>query len=825
MTSLHASSLRLTPSNSPFFRSPSPRSPTKPPRNDEACLHLKKVIGTTAASANGFSFLPAENKFAFTAGAAAVIASVDQNLLVKQDFFRANPSLTGVSRDAGPGWPSTPTPSESRQRPGTALKETASPREWSDSPTGKSTTAKDRVKAASSVALSPNGKWIAIGETGYRPRILIFPARDGSSESPICVLAEHTFGVHALSFSPDSRFLASLGTINDGYLFLWSIEERSGTATLYASNKLTTTIHSLAWVGRTIVTAGLRFVKVWRPDEDSSESKEGVRAPTATPRAKPDPRYADYGNSILSPKHRVLSGKNSLLGELLDATFISVIAVSDCKAIICAESGEICVLDDAEKTQWLSLAAQVGFTVTAARIDDQELYHVAGKDGQEASFLIPDLERRSSSKISRSPSVSPSKTSFASGGLLALATLDTAIVEIDSNKTIRLRKPGRQCSTKGIVTSRQLPAHQEAVVGIVPMQSTALADAAFFTFSRHGIVRFWDVDGASVADPLHVPIDTSPDMYGVANEIRTATAIHDGRLIASGDKYGSITLVDIDQRRCVFKTRAHSAEVLDVIGFDYEGRELVVTASRDRTVQLFVYQGDQLDLLQTMDEHAGAVTGLLYCRQSMQLLSSSSDRSIVVRHAVLRQDHRPETLAFIMLRAITLKAAPTSIQLTDQPYNVLVATLDRSIAKYSTKTGHSGFTFKCSDTEGGEAVVPTKIVYSPSLNGNPTIAAISNDKSIRLYSEYGSMIARDFGHTEGVTDIALVSSSELHPPPGRSFPEYWTRHVNVLVKRNPRRALAVQLFVRSRRPGTRADFFYRLHLIEAAKIRRRRSVL
>ena len=56
----------------------------------------------------------------------------------------------------------------------------------------------------------------------------------------------------------------------------------------------------------------------------------------------------------------------------------------------------------------------------------------------------------------------------------------------------------------------------------------------------------------------------------------------------------------------------------------------------------------------------------------------------------------------------------------------------------------------------------SKILYEPSLNGNPTIVGVSSsDKSVRLYSEYGSLIARDWGHTEGITDIAI-----LHPTAG-----------------------------------------------------------
>ena len=236
-------------------------------------------------------------------------------------------------------------------------------RDWSDSPGGKSATAKDRVKAATSVALSPNGKWLAVGETGYKPRVLVFSNKGESSETPVSALAEHTFGVHALAFSPDSKYLASLGTVNDGFLYLWSINDRTGAAALHSSNKCTVTINCMIWVGQSILTVGLRFVKLWRPDDDILD---GGRNPEAANVGTPKIRALEFGNSILSPKQRVLPGKNILLGGLLDANFVVALPVSVDQAIICADSGEICFLYDSDKTQSLSAAAPVGFRITSA---------------------------------------------------------------------------------------------------------------------------------------------------------------------------------------------------------------------------------------------------------------------------------------------------------------------------------------------------------------------------------------------------------------------------------------------------------------------------
>lgn len=757
MSALYGS-IRLTPSNSPFLRSPSPRSPTKHAK-EEPCLHLHKSIGTTTVAVSGFDNLYSRSKFAYTAGAAAVVVTVDQDLNITQDFFRAKPNSNGGARDTVGGWPSTPTPRPTSQ----LIKEGASPlgaasRDWSDSPTGRSSTAKDRIKSATSVALSANGKWLAVGETGYRPRILIFALKEGSSEAPICILSEHSFGVHALSFSPDSRYLASLGTVNDGFLYVWNIEERTGIASLHASNKCTTFINDMTWMGNSIITAGLRFVKIWRPDEDApSEARESTRHALTTPRPRYETRNSDYGNSILTPKHRVLAGKNSLLGELLDAAFVSVTAISDSKSLLCTEGGEICLLDDRDKMQSLSLAVYTGSTISTARKDDRDMFHVYGANGQ-TSYLIPDLQRRASSKVTRSPSTSPSRAAFPQNITIAAATLDNAIVTIDSNRSIRMSKRADDLSTD-TQSSRCLSAHQDPVLGVLPFGSSIYSKAAFCTYSGKGAVHFWDAEGDTVSETIRMPMEYS-DASGNVNEMRTLAVLSDGSMLASGDKFGALALVDLRTKNVKCHIRAHTAEVTALLAFERDGVEFLASASRDRTIQLFMCDGGILDLVQTMDEHAGAVTGLLLSENGQHLMSCSADRSVVVREACIRKADDPRTLAFAMLRAITLKSAPTSMCLAGSPDTILVSSTDRVVAKFSTKTGTSGFSFKCADNENGEAVVLSKILFAPSLNGNPTIVGVSStDKSVRLYTDYGNLVARDWGHTEGITDAALIAAS------------------------------------------------------------------
>src|SRR5271169_665927 len=127
-------------------------------------------------------------------------------------------------------------------------------------------------------------------QTGYMPRILIFSLQE-SSDCPLVILNEHTFGVSAVAFSPDARYLASIGAPNDGFLYVWSINTRTGAARLHSSNKCTSFIRGMVWMGGSIITVGTRHVKVWRVEDGvtSSPSKQKF-SPEGAPLVAPTPQ-------------------------------------------------------------------------------------------------------------------------------------------------------------------------------------------------------------------------------------------------------------------------------------------------------------------------------------------------------------------------------------------------------------------------------------------------------------------------------------------------------------------------------------------------------
>jgi hypothetical protein len=168
--------LKLTPSNSPYPRTP--KSPGKSRGLYESGLSLERIIGTTVSSPTAFDSLTSSRIFAYTAGAAAVVVNVDDTPEFSQRFFRARPTAVPLNTISTPsGAPSTPsnTANDGRNRSVANLRDAAVPYspstphtnlEWGDSPSSKTWTSRERIKAATCLSISRDGRFLAVGEVG-----------------------------------------------------------------------------------------------------------------------------------------------------------------------------------------------------------------------------------------------------------------------------------------------------------------------------------------------------------------------------------------------------------------------------------------------------------------------------------------------------------------------------------------------------------------------------------------------------------------------------------------------------------------------------------
>ncbi|GAP83767.1 putative WD domain-containing protein [Rosellinia necatrix] len=742
MASTPSHRLRLTPSSSPFLPRPS-RSPNRgrAPQRYDSRLCLKRVIGTTCVSPTGFDAV--RSSFAYIAGGAVVVVDVDGSGH-GQRFFRARPTAVPVFTTPAIAYssstPSTPKANDSRNR--TSVREsTFGPNDWAESPTSKTWTSRERIKAATCLALSKEGRFLAVGETGYAPRVLIYSLEDCSSDTPLVSISEHTYGVKAVAWSADSKFLASLGASNDGFLYVWRIDPRTGAAKLFQQNRCTTYIKGMIWVGNNLVTLGVRHVKVWRVDE----------AQTASPVKQKF--IGDVNPAAQSQK--TLPGRNVLLGNMIEATFSCAAAIDDTKAIICSETGDVCLLEDVGKQIKLVHILESGFVITCVGIRNGLVY-IGGKSGD---FATLDLD----SFLGGSPACIRTTTeASANAGVLALGFLEDKMVTVDSKRSIDI---WNQDHVGGAPRSKSasilIPGRGDAVMGIGSLSPSNVTGAQFYTWSQLGHVILWSSDG-TILSSFQVPLDEAyfDEESELVNQMITIRATMDGKYFIAGDKLGFVKVVDFATKRCVSSMKAHASDCQYIATYEDNSTLLVASCGRDRTAQLFhqLKNGD-FEHFQTL-EFAARVSQVLI-PSTDKVITCSLDRTVQI-HDLVAKEGDPDVRAAISSRTLSLKASPTSMAMGPDGKTLFVSQVERSVYMFDLDTGKPISSFKCFDENGADPVILDSLTPRPATEKEPAfLLGLSNtDKSIRMYDTQGHFLAREWGHTEAIHGVAVIEGDD-----------------------------------------------------------------
>ncbi len=342
---------------------------------------------------------------------------------------------------------------------------------------------------------------------------------------------EHTFGVRCVAFSPDSHYLCSVGDTNDGFVYVWAIHPKTGSARLHSSNRCTANVRDISWIGNSIVTVGTRHVKVWRLPQAASASPSKTRFNVES----------DAAGSPTSPAPKTLAGRNCLLGPLLEAVFTCVAAISDFQAIVCTDGGDICLLDDSTRSQQLEKVANVGFNVACITIDHTaRCAWIGGADGTTKALPLGILSRHPPPEpLGAGPVLENKFESRTTPGYIAIGTIDRHLITLDSNRALKIDQIERLIAGgRADAVAKHITAHRSAVLGVSALHQPNDYTADFLTWSAEGRVMFWALDGSCKGD-ICVELDsTLKDHEGGGNELKVVRACaQDGTLI-SGDKFG-----------------------------------------------------------------------------------------------------------------------------------------------------------------------------------------------------------------------------------------------------------------------------------------------
>ncbi|KAI0837298.1 WD domain-containing protein [Hypoxylon sp. FL0890] len=739
MASTPSNRLKLTPSNSPYLPHPA-RSPYRSRAPVDPRLSLKRVVGTTCASPTGFDTV--NSSFAYIAGGAVVVVDVDGSEYT-QRFYRARPTALPIySTPPLPYSPSTPTqtPKANDSRNRISLRETTyGSLDWAESPTSssKTWTSRERIKAATCLALSKEGKFLAVGETGYAPRVLIFSLEDNSSDIPLVSISEHTYGVKAVAWSPDSKYLASLGSANDGFLYIWRIDIKTGAAQLFQQNRCTSYIRGMIWVGNNLITLGVRHVKVWRVDEGQSTSPVKQR-------------FIGEASATPQPHQKTLPGRNVLLGNMIEATFSCATAIDDTKAIVCSETGDVCLFDDTDKQMKLTNVLESGFVTTCVTIRGNVVY-LGGKSGNLTTLDLEAFMRCDSNCI---------RTNVASfGGLFAMGFLEENLVTVDARRSIHIWELDH---SQGKLELRshpiQIPGHEDPVLGVEALKRPNAPGADFYSWSGSGQVILWDTDG-KIKSSFRVPLEEAcyDDESDLVNQLTLVRATQGGKFFVAGDKLGIVKIIEFSTLQCVSSMKAHASDCQVITTYEDKTKFIIATCGRDRTAQLFhKTAGGEFEHFQTLEFAARVVQVLV--PSADRVITCSLDRTLQI-HDLVTKEGDPDVMAAIPSKTLPLKASPSSMAMGPDGRFLFVSLLDRSICSFDLENGKVANTFKCTDESGIESVILDCLTARPATDKDPAfLLGISNtDKSIRIYdSQTGTFLDREWGHTEAINGLALI---------------------------------------------------------------------
>ncbi|KAL9596157.1 MAG: hypothetical protein Q9219_005977 [cf. Caloplaca sp. 3 TL-2023] len=685
---------------------------------------------------------------------------MNSQLGLDQRLFSARPDALPIQATPSYYNPATPTKAAGNRGHTSSLlrDETFSGSARSDYPADSPSRTKPvhRPRTLTSVSLSPSGKLLAVGEqTGYHPRILVYSTEyPTSTDAPIACLTEHTFGVRALAFSHDSRWLCSLGDLHDGGLFLWSINPRTGAPRLDSSNRCTTA-ETIAWMGESIVSVGNRNVKIWRTERPSSPSKlrrglDGVG-----------------DGSTASPIPRTFSGRNCLLGTLKDSRFTCVVGISEDRAILGTQDGVVCLLNDANRSQHLYQVSKKNYSITCITLDRSSgIVWLGGSSmGPEALPLDALLTAENLSIPLERQKMNVIKNKFNIEGTsndLALCCADNRLIAANSGCCMRIYDVSPNPGDAPVLTSIQaFPGHDSTIQGVVIMSEINDTQSDFLTYSTNGLVLHWSLAGTCTCRflvHLNQPLDRSSQDSNELRVVRVAPTIT--KLLA-GDKAGYLHLLSTSGE-AIATFKAHEGEVFDLALHNSDGTGVVAAScGRDRTIQTFLVSEDKCSLQQSIvSEHGGPVRKVAFVDGGNLLSSMSSDRTVVIYRKVPKTDG---TVAFISTKVIDLKASPIAMSaLSDLTPTLIISATDRCIRRIAMPRGNIIHTFKTSDD--GEPVTLSRLSKVDLTWESKCISALVGfspvDRSIRLYNlETGLLLAVEYGQNV-VGDLASVKVPE-----------------------------------------------------------------
>eukprot|EP00002_Diphylleia_rotans_P022866 TRINITY_DN4493_c0_g1_i2.p1 TRINITY_DN4493_c0_g1~~TRINITY_DN4493_c0_g1_i2.p1 ORF type:complete len:1186 (+),score=184.48 TRINITY_DN4493_c0_g1_i2:927-4484(+) len=583
----------------------------------------------------------------------------------------------------------------------------------------------------------------------------------------VCTLLSHKFGVSSVAFSPDSKYLVSIGHQDDGTLVLWDWMSCKPVAV----NKYGNQIISIAFSHDStyFVTAGPRQVRFWY-------------IPPVLPNLSA-PITLDVRSALLgSHKEHIFVDVGCGASTLENS---SVYAITR-KGLLCSFAPPESPMFPHAMDKWVDLKTTRAFSIAVSA----DHITCACADGVVRIFHPRTLEfiatlpkpppLGATSLTSTSISLNSKKATGQYPDAIACTSHpDKLLIALYSDHSMYVWNVSEP---KKVSLYRSQLAHAGCIWGLQACTSqqeekAGLPPGTFYTCSSDSTIRFWSISSPTPSETEHVSgnlrtsewslsqdmqqiiytssdfspmkagdIDVSMD-FGqppVDSGVRCCEMSPDGLHVAMGDRQGNLKIFSASNGSLISSIEAHDGEILDL---DYskptvDGNYLLATGSRDRLIHIFDVNRSY-ELMRTLDDHSSTITCLRFSANGAKLISGSADKSLVFRSFMMGR--------YVRDHQVTCFGTVYDVDI-DATNKFVVATggQDKKTSVYNISTGKVVRSYKAQDSS--EFV---KVCIDPS---GLFVASSTTDKTICIFDFYsGQFVGKAHGHSELITGISFTS--------------------------------------------------------------------